>query len=191
MSTRHGVQIVGFEETGIETDVVREIAAAIDDLLPKYPIALCGIEITAVPARGGRGAPPAAPRVGVESIWLVLDRASFAPPERTDDSALPRKWLRRNRGTDRVVYTAVVREYGRALEIAGNFRARQEAQRLLIAESLHAGGGLTFSPLDPVGALLDAFAEVELRGDRAGKLAKTLHEILVKMSRPESSDVPA
>lgn len=86
---------------------------------------------------------------------------------------------------------AVVREYGRALEVAGNFRARQEAQHLLTAESLHAGGDLAFSPLDPGRALLDAFTEVELRGNRAGKLAKALHEILVKMTRPESTDVPA
>lgn len=195
MGARHGVEIVGFEETSVETDVVREIAAAVDDLLAKYPIALHGIELTAAngngPPRAERRASSAIPRAGSETIWLVLDRAAFTPSDRPDGNSLPRKWLRRDRDADRAVYTAVVREYGRALEVAGNFRARQEAQRLLITESLHAGRGLTFSPLDPGRALLDAFTEVELRGDRAGKLAKALHDILVKMTRPESTDVPA
>lgn len=195
MANRHGLETIGFDEARIDTDVVREIAAAVDDMLTKYPIALCGIEIT---HPDGGGSPPAArglssstARTEPEAIWLVLDRAAFVPLDRPDGNPLPLRWLRRGRDADRVVYTAVVREYGRALEVAGNFRARQEAQRLLIAESLHAGRGLTFSPLDPGRALLDAFTEVELRGDRAGKLAKALHGILVKMTRPESTDVPA
>ncbi|WP_040837915.1 hypothetical protein [Nocardia brevicatena] len=195
MGTRHGLEIIGFDEASIDADVAREIAAAVDDMLTKYPVALRGIELTdpdgGGPPHAERGPSSATARSAPEAIWLVLDKAAFAPSDRPDGNALSRRWLRRGRGADRAVYTAVVREYGRALEVAGNFRARQEAQRLLTAESLHAGGGLAFSPLDPGRALLDAFTEVELRGNRAGKLAKALHEILVKMTRPESTDVPA
>ncbi|WP_330254563.1 hypothetical protein OG874_08490 [Nocardia sp. NBC_00565] len=192
MGARRGLEIIGFDAVSVDTSVVREIVAAIDDMLTKYPIALRGIEITdpdgGVPARG-----PSAAMQRSESaaIWMVLDGAALATLVRPAGSASPRKWLRRRRDADRPVYAAVVREYGCALEVAGDFRARHEAQRVLITESLRGSRDLASSPLDPGPALIDAFTEVALRGDRAGKLAKTLHDMLVKMARAESADLSA
>ncbi|WP_280234669.1 hypothetical protein [Nocardia cyriacigeorgica] len=190
MAARHGLEIIGFEVAGVEAQVVREIAAAVDDMVARYPIAVHGIEITdpsgRIPPRTARSASPAMPRPA--TIWMVLDGAAIS----THPAATPaRRWRRKSRDIVRPIYRAVVREYGSALDAVGGFRARQEAQRLLITESLRGGGDLAFSPLNPALALVDAFTEVALHGDRAGKPAKELHDLLVKMARPEPTDVPA
>jgi hypothetical protein len=193
MAARHGLEIIGFDAAGIDPHTVREIAAAVDDMLARYPISLHGIEITdpsgSVPPRTVRSTSPSMP--GAATVWLVLDGPAPATSDHPPGTASTRKWLRKRRSTDRPVYTAVVREYGAALDAAGSFRARQEAQRLLITESLRGSKDLAFSPLNPALALVNAFTAVALHGEQAGKPATTLHDILVKMSRPESTDVPA
>lgn len=88
------------------------------------------------------------------------------------------------------MYAVLVREFAGALDIAGGFRARQEAMRTLVAESLRGGGGGN-GLLDPGRALVEGFTEVVLRGERAGELAKVLHTALVKMARAESTDLSA
>ncbi|MFE9319777.1 hypothetical protein ACIHDR_08815 [Nocardia sp. NPDC052278] len=193
LAAQHGLDIVGFDGPNVDTYVVGEVTAAVDDMLTRYPIALRGIRITdpddSAPA--AHGPSPALPQSDASAIWMVLDGGALATLVPAAGSAQPRRWLRRRRNAERPVYAAVVREFGCALDVAGDFRARHEAQRRLITESLRGSADLTYNPLDPSLALLDAFTDVALHGDRAGKLAKELHDMLVKMARAESTDLSA
>lgn len=193
MAARHELEITGFHAARVDIYAVREIAAAIDDMLGKYPIALRGIAITDPDDGVGavRGGSSETPRSKSRAIWMVLHGPTLATLVPPTGNAPPRRWLRRRRTADRPVYAAVVREFGCALEVAGDFRARQEAQRRLVTESLRGGADLAYSPLDPGPALVDAFTEVALYGDRAGKLAKALHDMLVKMAGAETTDLSA
>ncbi|WP_157129278.1 hypothetical protein [Nocardia amamiensis] len=193
MATRHSLEVIGFETASIDAQAVHEVASALDDLLVKYPIPLRGIEITegrdeansrSVRNRLSQSEPPGEP-----ALWIVLDRSSLVPPAGSVPREGRRRGLRR-RSAERPVYLAVVREFAAALDIAGGFRARQEAMRALVAESLRGGGGGQ-GLLDPGRALVEGFTEVVLRGERAGELAKVLHGALVKMARAESADLSA
>ncbi|MGK8505242.1 hypothetical protein [Nocardia asiatica] len=187
MSQRHGVKIVGFGATDIDVQAVREIVSAIDELLAKYPIPLRGVELTDDPESRPRPNPTTVAEDSPE-VWLVLAKPARHPPGAVAEQQT-RRIFRRRGPVERPVYTTVVREFARALDVAGGFRARQEALRTLINESLLRGGsgaGL----LDPGRALVEGFTEVVLRGDRAGASAKELHAALVKMARAESTDLP-
>ncbi|MFI6362304.1 hypothetical protein ACIBG0_06095 [Nocardia sp. NPDC050630] len=193
LAAQHGLDVIGFDGPNVDTYVVREVTAAVDDMLTRYPIALRGIQITdpddSAPAMCG--ASRALPQSDSSAIWMVLDGGALATLVPEAGNARPRRWLRRRRNADRPVYAAVVREFGCALDVAGDFRARHEAQRRLITESLRGSADLAYNPLDPSLALLDAFTDFALHGDRAGKLAKELHDMLVKMARAESTDLSA
>lgn len=186
MSARHGLEVVGFDTGNVGLQVIREIASAIDELLTKYPMPLRGVELTddAQP-RPRPDRDPTAAQSADAPIWLLLDRAALSPPRSAQVET--RRIFRRRGPAERPVYTAVVREFAGALDVAGAFRARQEALRTLINESLRGGGG-GLGLLDPGRALIDGFTEVALRGERAGATAKELHGALVKMARVQSSD---
>ncbi|MEU2032946.1 hypothetical protein [Nocardia amamiensis] len=193
MAARHSLEVVGFETASIDAQAVREVASALDDLLAKYPIPLRGLEITErrdeVNPQSVRNHPSRTEPSGEPALWIVLDRSSLVPPAGSVPREGRRRGLRR-RSAERPVYVAVVREFAGALDIAGSFRARQEAMRALVAESLRGGGGGQ-GLLDPGRALVEGFTEVVLRGERAGELAKALHGALVKMARAESADLSA
>ncbi|WP_280183656.1 hypothetical protein [Nocardia cyriacigeorgica] len=181
--------MVGFDDAPLDASNAREFAEAVGDMLTRYPITLQGIEI-----RSPAGAAPprtlgaaALPRADPAPLWLILDSTALVP--RQPAAPRSRKWLRGRRIADRAVYTAVVRAYGCALDAAGNFRARQQAQRLLVTESLRGGPDLAFSPLNPAQALVDAFTDVVLDDRGAGRQAKALHDLLVTMVRPDNSEV--
>ncbi|MBF6467135.1 hypothetical protein IU427_18385 [Nocardia beijingensis] len=183
MSARHGLEVVGFDTSTVEIQVIREIASALDELLTKYPMPLRGVELTDDAESRPRPARGPAEQSAESAIWIVLDRAALHPPAPVET----RRVFRRRGPAERPVYTAVAREFAAALDAAGGFRARQEALRTLINESLR-GGGVGLGLLDPGRALIDGFTEVVLRGERAGASAKELHGALVKMARAESSD---
>ncbi|MFF7942117.1 hypothetical protein ACFZC5_20595 [Nocardia gamkensis] len=186
MSARHGVEVVGFDAADVDVQVVREIASAIDELLAKYPLPLQGVELTdGAESRPRPDRTPAAKQSAESAVWIVLDRAALNPPRAAPVET--RRVFRRRGPAERPVYKAVVREFAGALDLAGGFRARQEALRTLINESLRGGGGGA-GLLDPGRALVDGFTEVVLRGERAGASAKELHAALVKMARAESTD---
>ncbi|WP_040865653.1 hypothetical protein [Nocardia exalbida] len=186
MSARHGVEVVGFDAADVDVQVVREIASAIDELLAKYPLPLRGVELTdGAESRPRPDRTPTANQSAESAIWIVLDRAALNPPRAAPVET--RRVFRRRGPAERPVYKAVVREFAGALDLAGGFRARQEALRTLINESLRGGGGGA-GLLDPGRALVDGFTEVVLRGERAGASAKELHAALVKMARAESTD---
>ncbi|WP_157170754.1 hypothetical protein [Nocardia araoensis] len=186
MSARHGLEVVGFDTANIGVQVIREIASAIDELLTKYPMPLRGVELTAdAEPRPRPEREPTAEQSADAAIWMLLDRAALSPPRSAPVET--RRIFRRRGPAERPVYTAVAREFAGALDVAGGFRARQEALRTLINESLRGGGG-GLGLLDPGRALIDGFTEVVLRGERASASAKELHGALVKMARAESSD---
>ncbi|MEU1959377.1 hypothetical protein [Nocardia sp. NPDC019304] len=186
MSARHGVEVVGFDTANVDLQVIREIASAIDELLTKYPMPLRGVELTAdTEPRPRPERDPTAAQSADAPIWLLLDHAALSSPRSAPVET--RRIFRRRGPAERPVYTAVVREFAGALDVAGAFRARQEALRTLINESLRGGGG-GLGLLDPGRALIDGFTEVVLRGERASATAKELHGALVKMARVESSD---
>ncbi|MEU7633777.1 hypothetical protein AB0C34_28005 [Nocardia sp. NPDC049220] len=196
LATRHGLEVVGFDTSGVGVPTIHEIAAALDDLLAKYPIPLRGIEITdrstGASTHSVRDRRAEAGRSDAPMLWIVLDTAALTvsvPSEGISQKKRGRR--RRHQVADRSVYTAIAREFAGALDIAGGFRARQEAWRALMAESLRAGGRVDHGLLEPRQALVQAFTEVELAGDRAGELAKVLHGMLVKMARADSSNLSA
>ncbi len=100
------------------------------------------------------------------------------------------------------MYETIVRAFGGALDVAGGFRARTEAQRALIAEYLRIHGSKGDTParvvhgykrwrndlsrncfsdgvFAPESALAEAFVAVELAGEGASGPAKVLHRLLV------------
>lgn len=166
IAVRHSLELVGFDREGVDLHTVREIASALGDLLAKYPIPLCGIEI---------GEPRPAHDT---ALWIVLDQAALGRSPGPTTARPRRRWYSR-RFAVRAVYTAVVREYARALDRAGDLRAREKAWQILLTESLR-GARSPYSLLDPAQALVEGFTEVELRGKRAEKTAKLLHETLTK-----------
>ncbi|MEU7768905.1 hypothetical protein AB0B25_27900 [Nocardia sp. NPDC049190] len=196
LATRHGLEVIGFDTSGVGVPTIHEIAAALDDLLAKYPIPLRGIEITGrsegASTHSVRDRRAEAGRSDAPALWIVLDTAALTdavPPEGIRQKKRGRR--RRHQAADRSVQTAIAREFAGALDIAGGFRARQEAWRALMAESLRAGGRVDHGLLEPRQALVQAFTEVELAGDRAGELAKVLHGMLVKMARADSPNLSA
>ncbi|MEV6426585.1 hypothetical protein [Nocardia sp. NPDC051463] len=193
LAARHGLRIVGFETAGIGERTVLEIAAAIDDILGKYPfLDLGGIEITEL--GGGAVSDVKWDRA---AGWIILDRTSVADPA----PSLP--------GSDEPpMYSTIVNDLGRILEATAGPRARQRAQASLITEYWRISGpwnrtdrlahivagyrkwraqlnGRSFSGsrFDSRAALIEAFTEVELRGDKACGPAKVLHQLVVENAR--------
>lgn len=193
MARGHGLRIRGFETAGMDTEVVHQIAAALNDLLTKYTVTLHGIEVTEQrddtirrerkkAAESGSAEPP--------PVWITLERAQLTGPGAAGPPSTRRRF-RRGGTTGRPVYTAVVRAFAAALDEAGDYRARQEAWRILMAGSLSGGPEIGAGLLDPGRALVEGFAEVELHGKRAGEQAKELHRALLKMAQADPAESTA
>ncbi|MEU7766795.1 hypothetical protein AB0B25_16930 [Nocardia sp. NPDC049190] len=142
MAERHGIQLVGFDTSGIAVATVAEIAAALDDILGKYPfIEVGGIEIGEL--GGGRISRVRWDRVGAEPEqdrgdrpWLLLDRILVANPARLGVHA--RAAIRSGElapgSAERLMYSVVVGDLGRILENMAGPHPRRSAQRALITE---------------------------------------------------------
>lgn len=193
MARRHGLRIRGFETVELETEVVQQISAALNDLIAKYTVELYGIEVTEQrddtirrerkkAVESGSAEPP--------PVWITLERAELTGPD-ADGPGSTRRRFRRGRTTGRPAYTAVVRAFAAALDEAGDYRARQEAWRILMAGSLSGGPDIGAGLLDPGRALVEGFVEVELHGKRAGEPAKALHRALLKMAQADSTESTA
>ncbi|MBB5918158.1 hypothetical protein BJY24_007070 [Nocardia transvalensis] len=165
------LEIIGLDRDDIDVRAARVLASTLDDLLAKYPIPLHGIEIE---ERRDDGLPilhvtgSGQRRRDDTALWVVIDHAALTGPS-------GRRWFRR--GFDRAICTAVAQGYARALDRAGGFRAHERAWQTVLNHSLRKGND-TYSPLDPAQALADGFTEVVLRGKRAGKTARLLHDAL-------------
>ncbi|WP_157224230.1 hypothetical protein [Nocardia paucivorans] len=207
MAARHGLTIAGFETAGVNEHTVREIAAALDDLLMKYPIELDGIAITDTTARALSGTVPVPTTDGsmMSAKWIILERAELTDSTRPTATCDTAGEVPGTVGTKE--YSTVVREFGRVLDAVGGFRARRGAQKALIGEYLRISGhrpgdrlagvvagykrwrgrlpahGPVIGVFEPATALAEAFTEVELHGSKAGGPARVLHEVLVRTAQ--------
>ncbi|MEV4128485.1 hypothetical protein [Nocardia sp. NPDC049707] len=146
LAERHDLELVGFDDPSVDGYTIREIAAALDDVLTQYPyidlrqIAIA--ESTDAATRlewdwvaGATGPEPFTRRIVLDTV-VARNPGVFAEYIRTATHS-----GKLARGSDRrPVYSTMVRELGHALDVAGSFRARQAAQDALIAEFTRARG---------------------------------------------------
>lgn len=147
MAARHGLQIIGFGQAGLDEATVREIAASVDHILGKYrAIDLRVIQVADLP-----GLRPTrmiwepigdAERPGACAARIILDRAVVTNANLLVQSVRAAAGGRRSApgSDDRPVYSTLIRELGRVLDAAGGFRAHRLAERTLIAEYLRISG---------------------------------------------------
>ncbi|MGK8502572.1 hypothetical protein [Nocardia asiatica] len=146
--------------------------------------------------------------------WILLDRVAAANPALLAEKiAVATRSGRRVAGSDeRPMYSTIVRDLGRILEADSGPRVRQSAHRSLIMEYRRISGPwdrgdslaevvrgfrewrahliracFADGVLDPVAAVVEAFTEVELRGESACGPAKVLHRLVVEHARGRSS----
>ncbi|WP_227999539.1 hypothetical protein [Nocardia australiensis] len=208
LAARHGLRIVGFETAGIAERSVRQIAAAIDDILGKYPfLKLGGIEITEL------GDAASDVKWNREVGWLILDSALVADPAKLTDivSATTPSGVSVPGPDEHLIYSTIVNDLGRVIAAAAGPSARERAQATLIAEYRRISGPwnrtdtlagivagyrkwraqlsvrcFSDSRFEPRAALVEAFTEVELCGDKASGPAKVLHRLVVESARGRS-----
>ncbi|MQY25300.1 WXG100 family type VII secretion target [Nocardia aurantia] len=160
LAERHGVTAFGFDTPAVPDEVLFEIVAAVDDVLPRYPMIVLGaIGIAALPEGettrlewDTEPAPASAavrPRVftdtparritiGPPPARITLSANAATDPEalRQETSAAVRAGLIASGSARRPVYSSIVREMGGALDLAGDFRARRATQRGLLSAYL-------------------------------------------------------
>ncbi|MFI5538469.1 hypothetical protein ACIA5H_18980 [Nocardia sp. NPDC051900] len=145
--------------------------------------------------------------------WILLDRVTAANPallaEKVETAI---RFGERVAGSEeRPMYSTIVRDLGRILEAGAGPHVRQSAHRSLLMEYQRISGpwdrGDTLASivcgyrewraqltracfsgarLDPRVAVVEAFTEVELRGDGACGPAKVLHRLVVEHARGQS-----
>ncbi|MEU1998871.1 hypothetical protein ABZ511_30930 [Nocardia gamkensis] len=156
LAERHGVRAFGFDTPGVAVEVLTEIVAAVDDVLPRYPqIALRAIGIEELAdggtallewdspdaARDFDGAPDqhlpgAAETLPTARIVLALRAATDLRQLQQTVTTAEDAGLLAPGCARRPVYSSIVRELGRALDGAGRFRARDAARRALLTAYL-------------------------------------------------------
>ncbi|MET8874540.1 hypothetical protein [Nocardia sp. NPDC004604] len=146
LADRHDLELVGFDDPTVDAYTIREIAAALDDVLTQYPyvdlrqIAIAESAESATRLEwdwvaGATGPEPFTRRIVLDTV-VARNPSVFAEYIRaaTHSGKIAR-------GSDRrPVYSTMVRELGHALDVAGSFRARQAAQDALIAEFTRTRG---------------------------------------------------
>ncbi|MFI6361169.1 hypothetical protein ACIBG0_00320 [Nocardia sp. NPDC050630] len=217
LADRHGLRLVGFETSGIGPEMVTQLAAAIDDILGKYPfIELHGIEITDLGDRisevtRNRGDESESASTG---SWILLDRALVANPAQFSEKV--RAAIQSGESVagseERPMYSTIVGDLGRIMAEQAGRPVWRMAQRSLITEYRRLEGpwnsGETLASIvggfrrwrdqlggnrvadgrfQPRSALVAAFAEVELRGEDACGPARVLYRLLVEGARGRST----
>ncbi|MEU4315348.1 hypothetical protein [Nocardia sp. NPDC024068] len=213
LARRHGLRLTGFESSGIDPHSVAEIAAALDDLLARYPfLALGGLEVAEL--RSGLTAVRwERPADGQPTARIVLQRRAFAEPgiiaEKLRAAALSAR-IAPGSG-ERPGYAVIVHALARIMADTAGAPVRRWAEQALITEYHRISGPWTHGDtlasvvrgyrdwreqlsgacfrrgrLAPGAALIDGFAEVELLGDRACGPAKVLHRLVVENARGRS-----
>ncbi|WP_433760177.1 hypothetical protein [Nocardia sp. CA-135398] len=140
LADRHGLQIVGFDTSGIGQETVAQLAAAIDDILGKYPfVELGGLEITGL--GDGRISRVTRDRSEDESqastgSWILLDRALVANPAQLSErvSAAIQSGNSVAGSEERPMYSTIVGDLGRIMESQAGQPIRGLVQRALITE---------------------------------------------------------
>ncbi|NUS43685.1 MAG: hypothetical protein HOQ24_08370 [Mycobacteriaceae bacterium] len=208
LQERHDVELVGFDTPTLDESVLGEIAAALADMLAKYPVAeIRRVGVAALPDAEptrlewdwveGETGPEPYTRCILFNVDYVREPSRFAELVDAD--------------LQRPVYATAVREFGHALDVTGAFLARRSAQQVLISTYLGADPDRPRDTLphvvsgyknwraelsdrcfhngrfDPGAALAEGFTEVEMRGEEASAPAVALHKLLVDTaSRPPS-----
>ncbi|WP_327147444.1 WXG100 family type VII secretion target [Nocardia sp. NBC_01329] len=149
LAERHGVRAFGFDTPGVPPEVLMEMVAAVNDVLPRHPaITLSAIGIADLPGSaatrldlepadpGPRDTSPDTVAGGIARITLSV-RSAVEPAEleravRSDEDA----GVLAPGCAQRPVYSTVVRELGRVLDAAGGFRARTATRHALVAAYL-------------------------------------------------------
>ncbi|WP_280492654.1 WXG100 family type VII secretion target [Nocardia asiatica] len=221
LAERHGVRAFGFDTPGIAVEVLTEIVAAVDDVLPLYPrIALRAIAIAELTDGGtarlewdsvapGESSSSSDAESAADQA-LSTARIVLTLPVATDPTQLEQAVTAADNAglvapgcARRPVYSAIVRELGRALDGAGGFRARAGAQRALLTAYLPqlnpedkgslnrtvsgfqewrsqlSGYSFDRGRFHPAAALAEAFTDVVLNGAQAAPPAQVLHRLLV------------
>ncbi|WP_433684953.1 hypothetical protein [Nocardia sp. CA-119907] len=143
LAERHGVRSFGFETPGVRDDVLTELVAAVDDVLPEYAkIDLRAIGIDELPDGeltrlewdsdlGPDGPAPFTARI-------VLGTRAATDPEYVAQTVAraEQEGLLAPGCAQRPVYSSIVRELGGALDVAGGFGARAAAHRALVTAYL-------------------------------------------------------
>ncbi|MGW4771734.1 hypothetical protein ACWEO2_27300 [Nocardia sp. NPDC004278] len=154
LADRHELRLVGFDTSGIGQEMVAQLAAAIDDILGKYPfIDLDGIEITELGDpisqvtrdRGYDGSESASTR-----SWILLDRTLVTNPAQFSEKvyAAIQSGNSLAGSEERPMYSTIVGDLGRIMEAQAGQPVRRLAQRALITEYRRING-----PWDAPGTL--------------------------------------
>ncbi|MEV2218652.1 hypothetical protein AB0E01_02085 [Nocardia vinacea] len=146
LADRHGLRIVGFDTSGIGREMVAQLAAAIDDILGKYPfVDLGGIEITDLAgqiSRVTRARVHEEPESATTGSWILLDRTLVANPARFSEKVYVaiQSGISVTGSEERPMYSTIVGDLGRIMEGQAGQRIRQLAQRSLITEYQRING---------------------------------------------------
>jgi hypothetical protein len=146
LADRHELRIVGFDTSGIGQEMVAQLAAAIDDVLGRYPfVDLSGIEITELGDRisqvtrdrGDDGSESAS-----AGSWILLDRALVANPAQFSEKvyAAIQSGNSVAGSEERPMYSTIVGDLGRIMEGQAGQPIRRLAQRSLITEYRRING---------------------------------------------------
>ncbi|WP_327098964.1 hypothetical protein OIE68_09320 [Nocardia vinacea] len=146
LADRYELRIVGFDTSGIGQEMVAQLAAAIDDILGKYPfIDLGGIEITELGDRisevsrdrGDDGSESAS-----TGSLILLDRALVANPAQFSEKvyAAIQSGNSVAGSEERPMYSTIVGDLGRIMENQAGPSVRRLAQRSLITEYRRING---------------------------------------------------
>ncbi|MGY4102279.1 WXG100-like domain-containing protein [Nocardia sp. R16R-3T] len=149
LARRHSIEVEGFRRKGIDPEVVREIARAVDEMLTKHPeMKLAGVRIEPGDPRhpqGGVAYTSTSPRVGADAPLaerlrqvtpsiVVLEESARGQSWGSDEDTLVSKTSRdgtRVIGADRPVYGVLVHELGHVLDYAGQGRAQRRVMDAL------------------------------------------------------------
>ncbi|MEV4128153.1 hypothetical protein [Nocardia sp. NPDC049707] len=146
LADRHELRIVGVETSGIGPEMVAQLAAAIDDILGKYPfVDLGGIEITEL---GDRISRVARDRSGDQSespstgSWILLDRTLVANPAKFSEKVHTaiKSGDSIAGSEERPMYSTIIGDLGRIMEEQAGPPVRRLAQRSLITEYRRVSG---------------------------------------------------
>ncbi|MEV6325030.1 hypothetical protein AB0M45_28200 [Nocardia sp. NPDC051787] len=209
LTERHGIEVYGFGMPGVDTGAVREIVTALDEMLAKYPhTRILSVEIGDVEGGIARAFEDRLPYTDIKATRIAFSKKYATDlarlSEDVSDAVRRGYFLPRSEGP---VYSAIVHEFGHALTYAGRSDAVGRADSHLFDYYLrtygneHSGGDVTESyrnwrdqlsgysfwkgDFHPIEALAEAFADVELNGDRASEPAQVLHKLLVDTAESE------
>jgi hypothetical protein len=209
LTERYGIDVNGFGIPGVDTDTVREIVTALDDMLAKYPhTRILSMEISNVDGDIARAFEDRLHHVDLKATRIAFSTRYATDPallsKNVSDAVQKGHFFPRPKGP---AYSAIVHEFGHALTYAGRSAAVDRADSHLFDHYLRTYGhenpggdvsesyrtwrgqlsGYSFwkGGFHPTEALAEAFTDVELNGDRASEPAQVLYKLLMDTAESE------